>query len=105
MSGKTSRRNRAGEKTPDLANVVKENIKNVSEHREAHRMSLTNYERAATAIAEYCSQPASVIIHLVFFCVWLILNLVWFGLKPFDPRPFGLLTTIVSLEAIFLTLF
>ena len=28
-----------------------------------------------------------------------------FGIEPFDPYPFSLLTTIVSLEAIFLTLF
>jgi uncharacterized membrane protein len=33
------------------------------------------------------------------------LNLGWFGLKPFDPYPFGLLTMIVSLEAIFLSTF
>ena len=29
----------------------------------------------------------------------------WFGLTAFDPFPFGLLTMIVSLEAIFLSIF
>jgi uncharacterized membrane protein len=89
----------------DLANVVKENIRDVSEHREAHRQSLTGYERAATAIAESISQPASVVLHVIVFGGWTLLNVGWFGLKPFDPYPFGLLTTIVSLEAIILTLF
>ena len=92
-------------KGDDLANVIKENIRDVSEHREAHRLSLTGYERAATAIAESISQPASVVLHVLFFCVWTLLNVGWFGLKPYDPFPFGLLTTLVSLEAIILTLF
>jgi uncharacterized membrane protein len=37
--------------------------------------------------------------------VWIAWNLGAFGAKPFDPYPFGLLTMIVSLEAIFLTSF
>jgi len=49
--------------------------------------------------------------------VFLLLNAAWFliwtvgnariipGLEPFDPFPFGLLTTIVSLEAILLSVF
>lgn len=44
---------------------------------------------------------------------FLLLNVVWFvlnlnlipGIKPFDPFPFGLLTMIVSLEAIVLAIF
>ena len=35
----------------------------------------------------------------------MIINSGAFGLEPFDPFPFGLLTMIVSLEAIFLTIF
>lgn len=46
------------------------------------------------------------IVHAIFFFGWLILNS---GLVPnfktFDPFPYGLLTTIVSLEAIFLSIF
>jgi len=33
------------------------------------------------------------------------LNTGWFGISPFDPYPYGLLTMIVSLEAIFLSTF
>lgn len=44
--------------------------------------------------------------HVVWFGLWVILNggLIP-GLAPFDPYPFGLLTMIVSLEAIFLSTF
>jgi uncharacterized membrane protein len=45
-------------------------------------------------------------INVIFFAIWLILNTgILPGVKPFDPFPFGLLTTIVSLEAIILAIF
>lgn len=44
------------------------------------------------------------IINLIWFTVWVTLNLGAIpGIVPFDPFPFGLLTMIVSLEAIFLS--
>lgn len=40
------------------------------------------------------------------FLIWVLINVgVWKGIEPFDPFPFGLLTMIVSLEAIFLSIF
>lgn len=43
--------------------------------------------------------------HTLWFAVWLAINEGWTRWAPFDPFPFSLLTSIVSLEAIFLTLF
>jgi uncharacterized membrane protein len=42
---------------------------------------------------------------VLWFGGWIIWNLGFAGLTPFDPFPFGLLTMIVSLEAIFLSTF
>jgi CRP/FNR family transcriptional regulator, cyclic AMP receptor protein len=40
------------------------------------------------------------------FVIWIVVNTSLIpNLKPFDPFPFGLLTMVVSLEAIFLSLF
>jgi len=48
----------------------------------------------------------SILMHLIWFSLWLLVNLHALpGIRPFDPFPFNLLTTLVSLEAIFLTLF
>jgi uncharacterized membrane protein len=41
--------------------------------------------------------------HVVFFAVWIAANLGVLHVPAFDPYAFGLLTTIVSLEAIFLS--
>ena len=43
--------------------------------------------------------------HAAWFGIWIAWNVGAFGLAPFDPFPFGLLTMIVSLEAIFLAIF
>jgi uncharacterized membrane protein len=37
--------------------------------------------------------------------VWILWNTGVIRLKPFDPYPFGFLTMVVSLEAIFLSIF
>jgi uncharacterized membrane protein len=42
---------------------------------------------------------------VIWFAAWVVWNVGLLGLAPFDPFPFGLLTMIVSLEAIFLTIF
>jgi uncharacterized membrane protein len=43
--------------------------------------------------------------HVILFAVWILANLEIAGIPAFDPYPFGMLTTIVSLEAIFLSTF
>ena len=58
--------------------------------------------RLADQITGFAGSMRFVGLHVVWFAVWIGLNL--FGPK-FDPFPFGLLTMIVSLEAIFLSTF
>ncbi|MGV9001933.1 MAG: DUF1003 domain-containing protein [Candidatus Saccharimonadaceae bacterium] len=44
-------------------------------------------------------------LNAAWFLIWIVMNTGLIpGLKPFDPFPFGLLTMIVSLEAIFLAI-
>lgn len=52
------------------------------------------------------SNAVFVLLSLVWFVVWIALNLRLIpGIDPFDPFPFGLLTMVVSLEMVFLSLF
>ena len=64
---------------------------------------LTFGQRIADLIAEFSGSIPFLMLNAVFFGVWLGLNAIP-GLA-FDPYPFGLLTMIVSLEAIFLSIF
>ena len=64
---------------------------------------------AITAFADKLNDFASSTPFLVFHGAWFLLWVAWntrlLGLPVFDPFPFGLLTMIVSLEAIFLSIF
>ena len=65
----------------------------------------TPEQRLAEAITSFSGRMSFVYIHIIWFSVWILLNSGLFNIKPFDPFPYGLLTMIVSLEAIFLSTF
>ena len=68
----------------------------------AHRTWL---ERFVDKLNEVASSVWFLVGHAIGFAVWLLWNTGHMGLRPIDPFPFGLMTTIVSLEAIFLSIF
>jgi uncharacterized membrane protein len=63
-------------------------------------------DHIADAITNFCGKMSFVYIHITWFGVWVLINVGLFAfVDKFDPFPFGLLTLIVSLEAIFLSTF
>ena len=67
------------------------------------RSLLTQIADDLTAI---CGSTAFLFLHIFFFAFWILVNTGRVpNIKPFDPYPFGFLTMVVSLEAIFLALF
>ena len=67
----------------------------LARHRDERAKSLQN--RIADAITRLAGSMPFVYLHIVWFSLWIAL-----GVEPF---PFGLLTMLVSLEAIFLSTF
>ena len=62
--------------------------------------------RLAEVISNFAGSVPFVYIHIFWFTVWITMNLGAFGRRfEFDRFPFGLLTMVVSLEAIFLSTF
>jgi CRP/FNR family cyclic AMP-dependent transcriptional regulator len=77
--------------------------RNVNEEMEVHSTPL---QRTADWIAWFSGSMPFLMINGGWFIIWIILNTLVLGrLSAFDPYPFGLLTMIVSLEAIFLSCF
>ena len=68
----------------------------------AHR---TRLERVVDWLNEIASSVWFLVAHVLAFATWLLWNTGALGFTPVDPYPFGLMTTIVSLEAIFLSIF
>src|SRR5436853_58446 len=88
-----------------LTGVVQQNINALLEARKKYEKHKTTTDHIADAITKWSGSMSFVYLHIVLFAVWIVANVKWFGLTPFDPFPFGMLTTVVSLEAIFLSTF
>lgn len=70
-----------------------------------HSGQHTRMQVIANWLTTLASSTAFFLFHVVAFATWIVWNVGGFGFPEFDPYPFGLLTMIVSLEAIFLSIF
>jgi uncharacterized membrane protein len=59
-------------------------------------------DRAADKITSFAGSMLFIYLHILWFTAWIVANVAGWR---FDPFPFGLLTLVVSLEAIFLSTF
>jgi uncharacterized membrane protein len=85
--------------------TTQRNIREICELEEKALARRTLSARIRDVIATQAGRMWFIIFHVVWFAVWLVLNMKPKGAMTFDPFPFSLLTTIVSLESIFLSLF
>jgi CRP/FNR family cyclic AMP-dependent transcriptional regulator len=76
--------------------------RNVNEEVEEN---LSPLQHVADWIAWFSGSMPFLGLNLLWFAAWIGLNTLPLGVPAFDPYPFGLLTMIVSLEAIFLSCF
>jgi CRP/FNR family cyclic AMP-dependent transcriptional regulator len=65
----------------------------------------TPLQRVADAIAWFSGSMPFLFLNALWFATWIAINTLPLGLPRFDPYPFGLLTMILSIEAIFLSCF
>lgn len=71
---------------------------------EAVEEKLTTVQRIADKAAAFSGSITFLVVHIAWFAVWISVNLGFVpSVEAFDPFPFGLLTMVVSLEAIFLS--
>lgn len=69
------------------------------------RVNRTPAEKIADTMTNSFGSMGFLISNVVWFSLWMLINTNRIpGVAPFDPFPFGLLTTMVSLEAIFLAI-
>ena len=90
---------------PALSAVIERNIRTIIQLRLNTSGARGLQDRIADAMTFFSGRMIFVYVHLVWFSTWVLLNTGRIGLPPFDPFPYGLLTMIVSLEAIFLSTF
>src|SRR5512141_1292987 len=90
---------------PALSKVIERNIRTIIHLRTRAAQQRGVQDRIADAITSFSGRMIFAYVHIVWFGIWILLNTGHSGVRPFDPFPYGLLTMIVSLEAIFLSTF
>lgn len=91
---------------PSYKERLRRHQEKIESFRKEHDLKRTFYDRLSDEVTEFSGSFVFVVLHILFFAVWIMINANLIpGLIAFDPFPFGLLTMIVSLEAIFLSIF
>jgi uncharacterized membrane protein len=106
QSSEERRSRKGGGKTAAGPSIVAdENIRAVARIQDKAARHRTFAQRLSDKVSAIAARESAIVVHFLWFSLWISANVGVFPIRPFDPFPFSLLTTIVSLEAIFLTLF
>lgn len=84
--------------------ITQKNVEKVQALERATQAKATIGDRVAEAVARWCGSMPFVVMHVVWYGIWIMWNTTPHKFR-FDPFPFSLLTLVVSLEAIFLSVF
>src|SRR5918995_1644227 len=97
---------RESEPPKPAAHAVEENIEAIKRWERAALHDRSRAERLSDWITRAAAHGGVLVAHVLWFTLWIVINVGMVpGIEPFDPYPFSMLTTTVSLEAIFLALF
>lgn len=92
-----------GQPLRDIPPHVTKNIEEIVRLDSRDRLEMNPSDHFADLITKFSGSMLFVCLHIVWFVTWIVLNGT--GVLAFDNYPFGFLTIIVSLEAIFLSTF
>ena len=93
-------------RSPALPRTARENIRSVSQLEREVLEQRSRLDRSSDAITRLVGSMTFMIAHVIWFSVWIVLNVVSIaGLPLFDPYPYQLLNLAVALESVFLSTF
>lgn len=96
----------AGREVEGESQALDENIEAIKAWQRASIHQRSRVERMSDAITRLIAGGPALLVHSAWFGLWILVNLKLIpGVPAFDPFPFQFLTMVVSLEAIFLSLF
>ncbi|MFN2432624.1 MAG: DUF1003 domain-containing protein [Gemmatimonadota bacterium] len=98
-----------GQPTQDVEQLadelVRRNVTTIAGLEQAARRQRTFTDRIVDGITHFCANIRFVYLHGTVYGLWILVNLSPFDALRFDPYPFGLLTMVGSIEALFLATF
>ena len=100
----TDRAEPSPQTTSHMAGIVERNIKALLARRQQEKAGKNMSDKLADAVTAFAGSLRFVWIHVLLFGGWIVWNVGWLGLKPFDPS-LVVLAMAASVEAIFLSTF
>jgi uncharacterized membrane protein len=94
-----------GKSSSDSQMIADDNIRVIAQLQQQAAERRTVAQRVSDAVSAFASRESTAVLHALGFAVWIAVNAGLSPIRPFDPFPYNLLSILVSLEAIFLTLF
>jgi uncharacterized membrane protein len=88
-----------------LNHQIERNVDKIARVESRDRTRMTWSDHLADVMTAFSGSMLFVLLHGLWFGIWIVVNTGAFGIPGFDEFPYGLLTMIVSLEAIFLSTF
>lgn len=85
--------------------TVVANIRSVADMQKRMEETRSLSDRIADMIGGFSGSMSFVVIHVIFFIAWFLVNTLPLGIRHFDPYPFILLAMVVSVEAVLLSTF
>ena len=82
-----------------IIDVVDRNIDALLRRRDTQQQNQPSEQRVADAVTRFTGSMRFVYIHVVAVGTWIVWNLGWVGMRPFDPS-FVILAMVASVEAI-----
>lgn len=89
---------------PGMTETLAENIERLTQRRREEQRRASLADRVADRITGFTGSMTFVLLHLLIFGGWIVINLGWTPVPPFDES-FVVLAMIASVEAIFLSTF
>jgi uncharacterized membrane protein len=85
--------------------LTQQNVETIARMEEAALAQHSRLDRLIDTITRFIGSVPFVCLHLVWFTLWIALNVAPARQRPFDPFPFSLLSVAVGMEAIILAAF
>src|SRR5262245_36681247 len=91
---------------PPVPPVVLKNISSLNEVEQELARQRSPLDRISDTITSFTGSVRFIIAHLIFFAVWVVLNVQWLlGEHAFDPYPYVFLNFVLAAEAVLLGTF
>src|SRR5690348_10968435 len=103
--GPTARTSRERLIAGSVEDLTRQNVERIQALEQAEHRKASTADRVADAITRFSGSIGFVWINLVLVGGWMAFNLVLPSHDRVDPFPFPLLTLVLSIEAIFLSIF